>query len=147
MGVYDYMGWEAYFDIPTIIASAMGIVVTLVYFKAQGKTQRAVLVGELLLLAQAVLGLASIAGASAGAEMGPAANAVCLFGVEAIYVLLSFVTLPAWRYPQRGTRYTPSIPTARSRLGLCTGCSGLWRAGTPDARSCGNGGTAAGCPV
>ena len=92
MGVYDYMGWEVYFVIPTIIASAMGIVVTLVYFKAQGKTQRAVLVGELLLLAQAVLGLILIAGASAGAEMGPAANAVCLFGVEAIYVLLSFVT-------------------------------------------------------
>ena len=91
MGVYDYIGWEAYFDIPTIIASAMGIVVTLVYFKAQGKTQRAVLVGESLLLAQAVLGLASIAGASAGTEVGLAANAVCTFGVQVIYVLLSFV--------------------------------------------------------
>lgn len=91
MGVYDYMGWEVYFDIPTIIASAMGIVVTLVYFKAQGKTQRAVLVGESLLLAQAVLGLASIAGASAGTEVGLAANAVCTFGVQVIYVLLSFV--------------------------------------------------------
>lgn len=91
MGLYDYVGWEGYFDIPTIIASAMGIVVTLVYFKAQGKTQRAVLVGELLLLVQAALGLIAMAGASAGTEMGLAVNAVCAFGAEALYILLSFV--------------------------------------------------------
>lgn len=91
MGLYDYIGWDAYFDIPTIIASAMGIVVTLVYFKAQGKTQRAVLVGELILLVQAVLGVLSVVGVSAGTATGLAVNAACTWGIEVLYVLLSFV--------------------------------------------------------
>lgn len=90
-GLYNYIAQSAYFDIPTIIASALGIVVTFVYFKAQGRTQRAVLTGEVLLLVQALIGLVSLVGLSFGTEAGFAIYAAGTFFVELLYALLSFM--------------------------------------------------------
>ena len=89
--LYNYISRSAYFDIPTIIASALGIVVTFVYFKAQGRTQRAVLTGEVLLLVQALIGLVSLVGLSFGTEAGFAIYAAGTFFVELLYALLSFM--------------------------------------------------------
>ena len=89
--LYNYIARSAYFDIPTIIASALGIVVTFVYFKAQGRTQRAVLTGEVLLLVQALSGLVSLVGLSFGTEAGFAVHAAGTFFVELLHALLSFM--------------------------------------------------------
>ncbi|MCI1480099.1 MAG: GGDEF domain-containing protein [Eggerthellaceae bacterium] len=89
--LYNYISRSAYFDIPTIIASALGIVVTFVYFKAQGRTQRAVLTGEVLLLVQALFGIVSFIGLATGTERGFAVYAVGMLGVELLYALLSFM--------------------------------------------------------
>lgn len=81
MDILQLFGQQSSFDIPTIITSALGLVFACVYLKPQGKTERAVVVSELLLLLQSPLMMAAL--------LTTGATSAGVVGLRSVFVLLA----------------------------------------------------------
>lgn len=91
MDMLYYFGQSAYFDIPTVLSSALGIVVTCIYFNLKGKTQIAVIIAEILLLVQALLSLVSYLTAGTTVTGAFAVRSSALLGAELLRVAIVYM--------------------------------------------------------